>query len=708
MLQMKPTKGERVFTVIIVTLFLTFISCQRSSTIGYAKENWPSYLGDKGVTHYSLLDQINKDNVHQLQKAWEFDNGEASPDDRSMIQCNPLIIDGTLYGTTATLKVFALDAATGEQKWMFNADKDSVITIGLNRGLAYWKHENEKKIFFSSGQYLFALDPATGKLIRSFGNNGIVDLLKGLGREVDGLRFHMNTPGIIHKDLYIVGGKVSETIGHVPGHIRAYDVRTGEMKWIFHTIPHPGEYGYDTWPKDAYLKSGGANVWAGFSLDSEREIVFAPTGSPSFDFYGGDRIGSNLFGNSIIALDANTGKRIWHYQTVHHDLWDRDISSPPVLATIKKDGKNVDVIVQSTKMGLLFVLNRETGEPIYPINEVEVPQTEIAGEETWPTQPIPTVYPPFSRTSITKEDLAIRSKESNEAANAIWDAYKKGNMYDPPSEQGTINFPGYYGGGEWGGGAIDPSTGVYYINSNNFPWELKLTPNEPSSPGHNLYKMYCIACHGNELEGSSMFGNVPALINVKDSLSRSEIVMRIKKGKGVMPAYERIGEDNINQIADFLTDQEKDTTATDGSWPYPHNYHGHKRFDLDDGYSMIKPPWGQLTAIDLNSAKIKWQIPLGNYDNLNIPGHPITGTPNFGGPVVTKGGLVFIAATADSKIRAFDKDTGKQLWEAKLPTSGSATPATYSINGKQYLVIACGGGRKGTKSGDSYVAFALP
>lgn len=700
-------KALKIVAVALL-LIIVLISCQNGSNDYYAKENWPSYLGDKGVTHFSLLDQVNKDNVHKLKKVWEFDNGEASVKNRSMIQCNPLIIDGILYGTTATLKVFALDAATGKRLWLFNPDKDSIVTKGINRGLAFWQKGNNRKIFYASGEHLFALDPQKGELIPSFGKDGIVDLTKGLGRDVDGFQYHMNTPGIIHKDLYIVGGRVSESIKPVPGHIRAYDVHTGEIKWIFHTIPHPGEYGYDTWPKDAYLKSGGANVWAGFSLDEEREIVFAPTGSPSFDFYGGDRIGTNLFGNSIIALDANTGKRLWHFQAVHHDLQDYDLPAPPTLATIEKEGRSIDVIAQTTKMGLLFVLNRETGEPIYPIDEVAVPASQLDGEEAWPTQPIPTVYPAFSRTNLTENDLAIRSEEAHKAAIKIWDERVHGHMYDPPSLKGTINFPGLYGGAEWGGAAVDPGTGTLFINANNFPWDSKVSPYVIGSPGRNLYKMHCQNCHGNELEGSSMYGGVPAMTHVKDSLTRKQMNTIITAGKGVMPSFKTLSEKEISQLVDFLRQEEKDMIAGESEWPYPYTYDGHKRFDLEDGLPMIKPPWGQLTAIDLNKAEIKWQIPLGNIDSLNIPGHPITGTPNFGGPVITLGGLLFIAATADNKIRAFDKDTGEQLWDADLPTSGVATPATYSVDDKQYIVIACGGGREGAKSGDSYVAFALP
>ncbi len=701
---------RRVMSVGGFLLLITLIgvSCGGLSEGNYSKENWATYSGDKGVSHYSLLDQINKENVGQLVKVWEFDNGEESDNNRSMIQCNPLVIDGTLYGTSASLKLFALDAETGMMKWLFNPDKDSVMTKGLNRGLAYWEKNGSKKIFYATGEHLFALNPVTGELIKSFGKNGIIDLTKGLGRDVDGFRYHMNTPGVIFKDLYIVGGKVSETINPIPGHIRAYDVHTGEIKWIFHTIPYPGEFGYETWPEDAYLKSGGANVWAGFSLDEEREIVYAPTGSPSFDVYGGDRIGANLFGNSIIALNANTGERIWHYQTVHHDLWDYDLSSPPVLATINKEGKKVDIVAQSTKMGLLFVLNRETGEPIYPIEEVEVPRSALEGEESWPTQPIPTVYPPFSKQKITLEDLAIRSKEMNAEARKIWDEFEYTGMFTPPTVKGTITFPGYHGGGEWGGPAVDPNTGILYINSNNATWYPKIAPLVAESPGKNLYSIYCQSCHGSNLEGSALFGGVPSLKNVKISLSRAQIHYIISNGRRVMPSFKELSKREIDKLVDFLTGKEKKTELVKADWPYPYTYGGLDRLNLSDQLPLNKPPWGQLTAIDLNSAEIIWQIPLGNVDSLKIPGHPITGTQNYGGPVVTKGGLIFIAATSDGKIRAFDKDNGRKLWEAILPTSGTATPSVYSIKGKQYVVIACGGGRDGAVSKDKYVAFALP
>ncbi len=692
-----------------ILLLLVCLSCKDPVESNYSKENWSSYLGDKAVSHYSELNQITKANVHQLQVAWVYDGGKLGENSRSQIQCNPLIIDGVMYGTTADLKLFALNAATGKEIWLFDPNKDSTISSKVNRGLALWSGEDQRILFYALGTYLLAVNPSTGELIRSFGENGLVNLKKGLGRDVMDFTFSANSPGIIYKNLIIIGGTVSETIGHIPGHIRAFDVHTGEMKWIFHTIPYPGEYGYDTWPEDAYLRSGGANAWSGLSLDEERGIVYAPTGSPSFDFYGGDRIGSNLFANSIIALDANTGKRIWHYQTVHHDLYDYDLPAPPTLTTIEKDGEKIDALVQTSKVGYLYVLDRLTGEPLYPIIETEVPISDLEGEESWPTQPTPSVYPPFSRINLTEDDLAIRSKEATDFAKELWDKNLRGKRYLPPSERSTILFPGMHGGGEWGGAAVDQSTKVLYVNSNEEAYHINMSRYVSSTPGKNIYGALCQNCHGAERQGSNMYGNIPPLINVADSMSRNDIEKVISKGKGIMPSFSMLSTDDVESVTNFLMGIEKKDTVENkySDWPYPYVFDGYKVVHAPDGLPFFKPPWGQLTAIDLNKAEIVWQIPLGNIDTLNIPGHPVTGTLNYGGPVVTAGGLVFIAATMDEKIRAFDKDTGEKLWEATLPFAGLTTPATYAVDGKQYVVIACGGGKSGLKSGNQYVAFAL-
>lgn len=700
--------NNQVALLLVIFMSVAGLSCSDENMVSYANENWASYLGDNSVSHYSLLDQINKGNVHLLKQAWMYDGGHASESSGTQIQCNPLIIDGILYGTTATMKLVALDARSGKEIWQFDPSKELPMVKAVNRGLAYWQDGHENALLYAVGACIFSVDPLNGRLISSFGDKGKVNLKKGLGRDGDNLFFSANTPGIVYKDLFIVGGKVSESIGHLPGHIRAYDVRTGEMKWIFHTIPYPDEFGYETWSQDAYQKSGGANAWTGFSLDEKRGIVYVPTGSASFDFYGGDRVGANLFANCIIALDANTGERIWHYQTVHHDVFDYDLPAPPNLITLQQDGEEIDALVQTSKLGFLYVLNRETGEPIYPIVETEVPQTDLEGEQTWPTQPIPTVYPTFSRTVLTEDDLAIRSEEARTFAMKLWENSHKGQLFIPPTTTGTLLFPGMNGGGEWGGAAVDPNTQVLYVNSNECAYMLKMSRFEPGSTGEGIYQMRCQACHGADREGSSMFGNVPALTKVKESLDRTEMINIVKNGRGVMPAFSMLEESEIENVVDYLRGfQTNPIKESDPNWPYPYVFEGYKRLVAPDNLPITRPPWGQLTAIDLNKAEIKWQIPLGNVDSLDVPGHPVTGTMNYGGPVLTAGGILFIAATADAKIRAYDKDTGELLWEAQLPKAGFATPATYSVEGKQYIVIACGGGKLEQESGDYYVAFAL-
>ena len=699
---------NRVSNLFMFFLSVAVLSCSDGDKLGYSGKNWGAYLGDNSVSHYSLLDQINKENVSQLEQVWIYDGGHISEKSSTQIQCNPLIIDGILYGTTATLNLVALNARTGKELWRFDPSEHSEVVKAINRGVTFWQDKEEKALLYAVGSYLFAVNPKDGVLINSFGKKGKVNLKEGLRQNPDNLFFSANTPGIIYKDLFIIGGKVSESIGHLPGDVRAYNVRTGKLEWTFHTIPHPGEYGYNTWPTDAYQKSGGANAWAGFSLDEKRGIVYVPTGSPSFDFYGGDRVGSNLFANSIVALDAKSGTRIWHYQTVHHDLFDYDLPAPPNLVTIEKNGEKIDALVQTSKLGYLYVLNRVTGEPIYPIVETKVPATDLEGEESWPTQPIPTIYPAFARTTLTENDLAIRSEAANKYAKELWQNSRKGNLFMPPATERVVLFPGMNGGGEWGGAAIDPKTKVLYVNSNEIPYQLKLSPFKPATVGEEIYQMRCQACHGANKEGSTMFGNVPALTNVKDVLTRDEMLSIIKKGKGIMPSFSMLKPNEIESVVDFLRGIQTDSVKeSNRNWPYPYVFDGYKILLAPDNLPFIRPPWGQLTAIDLNKAEIKWQIPLGNVDSLHIPGHPITGTMNYGGPVITAGGVLFIAATSDSKIRAHDMDTGKKLWEAKLPRAGFATPATYSVDGRQYLVIACGGGKLDQKSGDYYVAYAL-
>jgi quinoprotein glucose dehydrogenase len=615
-----------------------------------------------------------------------------------------------LFGTSATLKLFALDASTGTEKWVFDPFKNGfqMFGMGVNRGLAWHKKGQDQRLFYSAGSKLFAIDPITGQVIDSFGENGALDLHKGLDREVDDLFISSNTPGIIFKDVLIIGSRVSESTGAAPGHIRAFDVYTGERKWIFHTIPHPDEFGYDTWPEDAYLKSGGANTWAGFSLDEKRGIVYCPTGSAAYDFYGGDRIGENLFANSLVALDAQTGKRLWHFQTIHHDIWDKDLPAPPNIVTIEKEGEMIDAVAQISKNGFLFVFNRVNGEPIYPIEEMEVEKSALEGESSWPTQPVPTVYPAFSRTKLTGDDLAVRNEQAATFAQTVWENSEKGSPFTPPSVKGTIVFPGFDGGGEWGGAAYDPLERNLIINSNEMVWRTIMDPVTPSTPGQNIYDALCLNCHGQKFEGNQIYGNIPSLQGLDQRVSLKDVETLIYTGKGIMPALTFLNEEAVKSVYDYITGVEKAEKTMDPNWPYPYKIRGYEKLYAPDGYPMITPPWGQLTSIDLDNAKINWQVPLGEHQELSQLGMAITGTENYGGPAVTAGGLIFIAATMDEKIRAFDKDSGEMLWEESLPAAGYATPAVYSAGGRQFVVIACGGGKLGTKSGDSYVAFALP
>jgi quinoprotein glucose dehydrogenase len=616
--------------LILVLVTFTF-SCtvpEESQVEESIDQPWPVASASKGNTKYSPLNQINRDNVHQLQVAWEYRGG----DEGYSIECNPIVVDRVLYATSPSVNVFALNAATGEEIWTFDpfayvGDTDRMRrSSAVNRGLVYWEEGEDQRIFIGVGPFLFALDARSGEPITSFGEQGKIDLLNGLDRDVEGLWINASSPGIIYRDLIIVGAQVGEGEGPTPpGHVRAFDVRSGERKWIFHTIPYPGEYGYDTWPKEAWKTFGGANAWGGFSLDEERGLVFFGTGSASHDHFGIERHGQNLFANSVVALNAATGERVWHYQVVHHDLWDYDLPTPPNLITVEHNGERIDAVAQVTKVGMLFLFNRETGEPLFPVEERPVPQTEVPGEQTWPTQPFPTRPQPYARQTFREEDITNRTPEAHAFVREnVYDKYGDAQIYDPPSFAGDIIFPQFNGGTDWGGAAVDPETGFLYVNASNEP-EL----------------------------------------------------MRVVEA---------------DEDADF-----------------PYNVTGHQPVKDNEGFPIATPPWGTLSAIDLNQGVITWQVPFGTYPELEGTTSLPTGTFNMGGPVVTAGGLVFLGGSMDEKFRAFDKETGEVLWEAKLPAGGYATPATYSIDGKQYVVIGAGGGGKpGTRTGDAYVAFALP
>lgn len=684
-----------------------------------ASADWGAYLGDKHSTQFSALDQVNRSNVHDLEVAWVHRTGGAGAN--TQIQTNPLVIEGVLYGITPDLDAFAVNAATGEHLWTFTPPKP-VPVQGKNRGVVFWRDGNDQRLFYSAGPRLYALNPGTGRPIPSFGRGGHIDLREGLGRDLGGQMVVARTPGVLYGDLLIQGTMVSEARHAAPGHIRAYDVRTGEQRWIFHTIPHPGEYGYETWPPDAWKTAGGANSWAGLALDEERGIVYAPTGAPSIQYYGADIPGANLFSTSLLALDAATGKRIWHFQIVHHDIYDRDLPAPPNLVTVTRGGERVDAVAQVTKTGHVFLFDRETGEPLFEIEERPVPPSRLEGEVAWPTQPIPVKPAPFVRQTLTEEDLTDLSPEARAEALRRFRQLNSAGPFTPPSLEGTLIFPMLNGGAEWGGAAVDPRTGILYVNGNDLPQIMTMQPVEapgrerPATDGAAVYATYCSGCHAPDRAG--MGTGQPDLRDLHERMQPADVLHVLDNPAGFMPSFRHVlSEAQKKAVAAFLLGRESPLTEAreEGAEPAvspPAGYviRSNERFVDAEGYPAVKPPWGTLSAIDLNTGETLWRVPLGQYPELTARGIPQTGTENYGGPLVTAGGLVFIAATHDEKFRAFDKDTGEVLWEVKLPFGGYATPATYAIDGKQYIVIAAGGGHNKmlTTPGDAYVAFALP
>ncbi len=701
-------------TLLRISLFTFILSActQEPETV-----EWRYYHGGLDNNQYSTVDQINTDNVGELREAWRYKVKDG--DNTRAIKSNSLMIDGVLYGTTAQRNLVALDARTGEEKWLFDFSKvDEKGRTSSARGLHFWQKGDQKRILHVYAEHLYAINPDNGQLYEDFGENGRIHFSTGLlGSE--NKRVSLTSPGVIFKDLLIVGSSVSEHLPAAPGDIRAFNVITGELVWSFHTIPHPGEPGYETWPPNAYQALGGANCWGGISLDNEREIAFVPTGSPTYDFYGANRAGQNLYANCLLALNANTGERIWHFQMVHHDLWDRDLPCPPNLIQVKRDGKTIDAVAQATKEGYVYVFDRDTGEPLFDIEEVPVPKSPLSGEETWPTQPIPVKPPPFTRQVFTKDLITNISPESHAYVEKEYEKYQT-EKFAPPTPDGILIQPFFNGGANWGGAAFDPKNELFVINANDFPWLLKLidlkeTLTGVKLDGATLYQSFCASCHGDEMQGGHY---VPPLTDIAKKASFVQTIELIESGVGLMPPFDYLSEDQKSAIAAYILGMENpdknlveasdiESALSEDLYKLRYTNKGYQRFLDQDGYPAIQPPWGTLTAYDLNKGEIVWQEVLGEYEELTKKGIPPTGAKNQGGPLATAGNLIFIGSTEDQKFRAFDVRDGQKIWEYDLPGNGYATPMTYMLDGKQYVVIPASGSDEEGVAG-YFIAFSLP
>ena len=678
---------------------------------------WPVYGGGPESIRYSSLAQINRDNVKRLKVAWTFDASDGVGS--SELEVNPIVVHGVLYATTVSLNVVALNAATGELLWRFDPYHGRAVRGGggRTRGVTYWSDERggDARIFVGVQQFLYALDAKTGRPVPTFGAGGRIDMRDGL-RAGEKLMISLGTPGIVYRDLLIIGSRTAEQLPTPPGDVRAYDVRTGALRWTFHTIPRPRELGYETWPTDAWTYTGAANNWTGMSLDARRGLVFVPTGSAADDYYGANRVGDDLFADALIALNARTGKRVWHFQFVRHDVWDRDLPAPPSLVTVRRDGRAIDAVAQVTKSGHLFLFERATGQPLFPIQYRRFPKSDVDGEVTADSQPLPLVPEPFARQAVTEDMLTERTPEAHRAALERFRTLRSGGQFVPASLQGTIVFPGLDGGAEWGGAAVDPETSILYVNANEMPWAVSLVERPPAAAttgGQELYAAQCAGCHGADRKGSPP--TFPSLVDVTDRLTTPEIRAVMAEGSGRMPGFAHLGSDALSAILDYILSlpsrppSPEEPAPSAARPPTDQKYRvQYGRFLDPDGYPAIKPPWGTLSAIDLNTGRYVWKIPLGEYRELAAQGLANTGCENYGGPVVTAGGLVFIGATNyDNKFRAFDKTTGALLWETTLPAAGNATPATYEVGGRQFIVIATSSGKSHLQAPATYVAFAL-
>ena len=732
----KFDSSKRLFLLLSIIVLTIYSGCKI-----YTKKNqinldrtWSVYKADAEGTGYSILDEINKNTIQSLEIAWTHKFSDAPPGSRGgNSESNPIVVDGVMYTLSARHRVYALDAATGKQIWAFDPFNGEAGG-GIGRGVTYWEEGSDKRILLTAGDKLYALNAQTGLAIPSFGNNGWVSMNIGMRGDPDKISVIPTSPGIVFKNLLIIGNEVSELYGAEPGHVRAYDIKSGKLEWTFHTVPQPGEFGYDTWPKDAWKYVGGTNNWGGMSLDTKRGMVFFATGSPTYDYYGKDRIGKNLFGNSVVALDAATGKYRWHFQTVHHDLWDYDLPAPPNLITVLHKGKKIDAVAQTSKLGYIYTFNRDTGEPLFPILEKPVPASDIPGEQAWPTQPIPTKPAPYSRQFVTKDDIINYSKGSYDTLMMRFNAFRYEGPFTPPSLQGTFMLPGSRGGSSWGGGTVDPSKGIIYVKSNDSP-EIatmkKVVENESSNlsvfnQGKALYSTYCVSCHMPDKNGDES-GN-PSLLAIETRLSREDALNKIKRGGGKMPSFASVIAGKEEAIISYLFDKESSAARPSREQSFLKeiqenelanksgiitpkedkylNLTAYGQFLDNQRRPGIKPPWGQLHAINLNTGEFEWSVTLGNQPEGQLPGAAETGASGSAGPLLTKGGLLFIGSTRDRKFRAFDQKTGEKIWETTLPGIANANPSTYWSKGKQYIAISVGG--DADNPAGYIITFALP
>jgi len=749
-------KGVRLsLSVVLATTLVALFGCQsvqeESGDVETTRLNnftdWGIYRGDKEGTQYSTLDQITTENVHKLEEVWSHDTrGPIRPG----MESNPIVVDGMMYFADSKLNLVALDPTTGEEKWIFdpseNHPRGDSLAGGIMKGEIYWEDENgnNERIFHITNDLVWAVDPNDGSVIESFGQGGFIDLKENHVWDEENLegKITNTSPGVTYKDHLILDSNVWEGRTAPPGNIRSFNTITGEHEWTFHTVPKPGQFGYETTEWEENMNYGGANSWGGFTVDEERGWVFAATGSFTGGIHGGGgaRPGKNLFANSTLAINAETGELQWHYQITHHDIWDYDIAPPPLLATITQDGEKRDVVVQTGKQGLVFVFDRDTGEPIHPIVEKPIPTEAAPGERAYPTQPWPLKPDPLVRTSFQRSDLTDITPESHEAALKKFRKLKSGPMYTPPSIEGTIVQPGIHGGNEWGGPGYDPETNTAYINVNDFPFVLTLDPMQPDQfenmtalqRGKTTYDSRCAVCHGADRQG----GTGPSLADL--SLSTDSIRSVITNGRAAMPAFPTLSDSEIDDLVSFLDSEVGEASEVDDaafknyadndsltwsggegdlawSTSTPQYVAQLKYFTDHMGYHGIKPPWGKLIAVNVAEGRIKWSVPLGEYPKLaDSLGIKNTGAENFGGMAVTKGGVIFIAATEDNMFRAFDKSNGDLLWEYEMEAPGFSSPSVYKIDGRQYVVIVAGGGGGRYRSpvtkgiGKTVHAFALP